>query len=219
MPKVVIKENKTWRDWLPLRQIQVQSNQRKFSKNIITSYLQSTHPAVTGYGLYVQENLIGYVFLIHAENPAQWIIDRLIIDKDYQRQGYGYDVVDQLIDMIYEFENSETVVARYNTDNDAARQLFAKLKFEEQEQLVRGRNIATLDFEFEESEDDDEDTDNDEKAKSNYQDDDTDSDIDDDYDEDHDINYEDDDDTYEDDDDDYDDIDDDIDNTDDDDDD
>jgi RimJ/RimL family protein N-acetyltransferase len=236
MPKVVLKEYKTWRDWLPLRQIQVKPNQRKFTKNIITSYLQSTHPAVTGYGVYVQENPIGYVFLIHAENPAQWIIDRMVIDKDFQRQGYGYDVVDQLIDMIYEFENSETVVARYNTDNDAARQLFVKLKFEEQEQLVRGRNIATLDFEFEESEDDDDDHEDeidndDEETEGNYQDHDTNNDIDDDYDEDHDINYEDeneddyeygddddDDDIYEDDDDDYD-IDEDIDNTDDDDDD
>lgn len=161
MPKVVLKEYKSWRDWLPLREIRVQPNQRKFTTNLITSYLQSTHPAVTGYGLYMQETLIGYVFLIHADNPAQWIIDRLTIDKDYQRQGYGYDVIDQLVDMVYDFENSETVIARYNTDNDAARQLIAKLKFEEQEQLVRGRNIATLEFEFEESEEEDDDEDDD----------------------------------------------------------
>ena len=153
MTKVVLKETQSWRDWLRLRQIQVQPEQRKFTKHVITSYLQSTHPAVTGYSLYVQENLIGYVFLIHAENPTQWIIDRLTIDKTYQRQGYGYEVVDQLIDMVYDFEDSEMVVARYDQDNEAARQLFAKLKFEEQTQLVRNRNIAILEFEFEEFED------------------------------------------------------------------
>ncbi len=162
MSKVVLKEYKTWRDWLPARNIRVHPNQRKFTSNIIISYLQSSHPAVTGYGLYVDDNLIGYVFLIHAENPVQWIIDRLIIDKEYQRQGYGYDVVDQLIDMVYDFENSEMVVARYAPDNDAARQLFAKLKFEEQEKMSRGRNIATLEFEFEEVEVDDEDIDDEE---------------------------------------------------------
>jgi len=161
MSKVVLKEYKTWRDWLPARNIHVHPNQRKFTSNIFVSYLQASHPAVTGYGLFVDDNLIGYVFLIHAENPVQWIIDRLTIDKDYQRQGYAYDVVDQLIDMVYEFDNSEMVVARYAPDNEAARQLFAKLKFEEQEKMSRGRNIATLEFEFEEVEVDEEDIDDD----------------------------------------------------------
>ena len=163
MPKVVLKEFKSWREWWASRNIQVHSNQRKYTTNVIMSYLQATHPSVTGYGLYVDETQIGYVFLIHAENPAQWIIDRLTIDKQYQRQGYGEDVVDQLIDMVYDFENSEMVIARYNTDNDVARQLFAKMKFEEQEdRIVRGRNIAVLEFEFEESEEDDEYEDDDE---------------------------------------------------------
>ena len=157
MPKVVLKEVKSWRDWLPLRNLQVKPEQRKYKTNVVISYLQATHPAVTGYGIYVEENLIGYVFLIHAENPVQWIIDRLIIDKQYQRQGYGNDVVDQLIDMVYDFENSEMVIARYDPDNEAARQLFVKWKFEEQDRIVRGRNIATLEFEFEEIEVDEED--------------------------------------------------------------
>jgi|GEM_PF-1042044 len=164
MPKVVLKEYKSWRDWLPLRNLQVHPDQRKYKTNIVISYLQATHPAVTGYGLYVGEDLIGYVFLIHAENPVQWIIDRLTIDKKYQRKGYGSDVVDQLIDMVYDFENSEMVIARYAPDNEAARKLFAKWKFEEQDRMVRGRQIATLEFEFEESEEDEdlEDDDNEE---------------------------------------------------------
>ena len=182
MSKVVLKEYKTWRDWLPARNIQVHPDQRKFTSNIIVSYLQASHPAVTGYGLFVDDNLIGYVFLIHAENPVQWIVDRLTIDKEYQRQGYGYDVVDQLIDMVYDFDNSEMVVARYDPDNDAARQLFAKLKFEEQEKMSRGRNIATLEFEFDEVEVEEDDLDDevdDDLDDDDYDDDDDDGDWDD----------------------------------------
>ena len=90
--------------------------------------------------------------LIHAENPTQWIIERLTIDREHQRQGYGYAVVDQLIDMIYGFENSEMVIARYKPENEAAQALFEKLNFVQREEMFRGRHIALLEFEFEEVE-------------------------------------------------------------------
>ena len=48
------------------------------------------------------------------------------------------------------------VIARYHPDNDDARSLFQRLKFEEREKMFRGRNIALLEFEFEELADDDE---------------------------------------------------------------
>lgn len=152
MATVELKELKTLQDWLELRHIRVKPEQRKYTSNLVISYLQARHPAVTGYRIHVGDNLIGYVLLIHADNPAQWIIERLTIDRDYQRQGYGYATTDQLIDMIYDFDNSEMVVVRYDPDNEAARELAKKLKFEEQEKLFRKRNIALLEFEFEEIE-------------------------------------------------------------------
>jgi len=157
MATVELKQLNTIQDWLELRYIRVKPEQRKFTTNLILSYLQARHPAVTGYSIHANNNLIGYVLLIHAENPVQWIIERLTIDKDYQRQGYGYATADQLIDMIYDFDNSEMVVARYDPDNEAARQLAKKLKFEEQEKLYRNRNIALLEFEFEEIEGEEDD--------------------------------------------------------------
>ena len=161
MAKVTLKELKSRSDWFPLRFIRVKPEQRRFTTNIIITYLQATHPSVTPYTIHLDDKLIGYVLLIHAENPAQWIIERLTIDKEYQRQGYGYEVADQLIDMIHEFENSEMVIARYDPDNEAARSLFAKLKFVEQEKKYRNRNLALLEFEFEEEEVEDEELDED----------------------------------------------------------
>lgn len=148
-------------DWLALRHIRVKPQQRRFVTNLVVSWLQSRHPAVTSYGIDWQGNRIGYVMLIHAENPTQWIIERLTIDGGHQRQGLGYAAADKLIDMVYNFENSEMIIARYHPDNDDARRLFQRLKFEEREEMFRGRNIALLEFEFEEqaSADEEEDTD------------------------------------------------------------
>ena len=92
--------------------------------------------------------------LIHAENPTQWIIDRLTIDRDHQGQGVGYAVADRLIDMVHGFENSEMVIARYRPENDAARSLFNKLGFKQREEMFRGRHVTLLEFEFEEDEED-----------------------------------------------------------------
>ena len=161
MNEIKLVEIRAMREILALGHIRVKPEQRRFTKNLFLTYLQTRHPAVTSYRIDVAEESIGYVMLIHAENPLQWIIDRLAISAEHQRQGYGHAVADQLIDMVHDFENSEMVIARYAPSNDDARRLFGRLKFVEQEKMFRGRHIAVLEFEFEEVEEVDEDDDDD----------------------------------------------------------
>ena len=156
MPDVKLTELTSLREFMALTAVRVKPEQRRFTRNAFITYLQTRHPAVTTYAIYLQEQLVGFVMLIHAENPTQWIIDRLTIDRDHQRQSVGYAVADQLIDMIHDFENSEMVIARYRPENDAARNLFNKLGFNEREEMFRGRHVSLLEFEFEEDEADDE---------------------------------------------------------------
>lgn len=151
MPAIELVELSSMREFLALSAVRVQPAQRRFTKHLILTYLQSRHPAVTSYAVRVAGELVGFVMLIHAENPAQWIIERLTIDRDRQRQGIGYAVADQLIDMVHGFDNSEMVIARYQPENEAARALFAKLNFVEREEMFRGRHVALLEFEFEEA--------------------------------------------------------------------
>ena len=150
MPEIELKEISAIREFLALGVLRVLPEQRRFTKNVMISYLQTRHPAVTTYVINAAGQPIGYVMLIHAENPTQWIIERLTIAAEHQRQGYGYAVADQLIDMIHDFENSEMVIARYKPDNEAARSLFTKLGFVEREEMFRGRHVSLLEFEFEE---------------------------------------------------------------------
>ena len=145
------------REFLALNVIRVKPRQRRFTKNVVLSWMQTRHPAVSFYRVDWQGTLVGYVMLIHAQQPTQWIIERLTIDVEYQRRGLGYAVADQLIDMIHGFENSEMVIARYEPENLAARKLFDKLEFKVQEELFRDRHVAVLKFEFEEEDDADSD--------------------------------------------------------------
>ncbi len=153
MPDIKLVELTSISEFLALRAIRVKPRQRRFTRNVVLTWMQTRHPAVTTYSIYHDGQLIGYVMLIHAENPTQWIIERLTIDRDYQRQGHGYAVCDRLIDMIHEFENSEMVIARYAPENIAGRKLFEKLGFVQREEMFRGRHVALLEFEFEEDED------------------------------------------------------------------
>lgn len=154
MPNFKLTEIKSLSEFLNLRHIRVEREQRRFSKNLFITFLQTRHPAVTSYRIDAEGGAIGYVMLIHAENPTQWIIERLTIDRGHQRKGYGYAIVDHLIDMVHDFENSEMVIARYEPDNEPARRLFERLNFEQQEKMFRGRHIAILEFEFEDDADD-----------------------------------------------------------------
>ncbi len=153
MANFKLTEIKSLSEFLNLRHIRVEREQRRFSKNLLLTFLQTRHPAVTSYRIDAEGEAIGYVMLIHAENPTQWIIERLTIDRDHQRRGYGYGVVDYLIDMVHDFENSEMVIARYEPDNEPAHRLFERLNFVQQEKMFRGRHIAILEFEFEDDED------------------------------------------------------------------
>ena len=147
------------RDFVALNVVRVKPRQRRFTKNVVLSWMQTRHPAVSFYRVDWQGQLVGYVMLIHASQPTQWIIERLTIDQEFQRQGLGYAVADQLIDMIHGFENSEMVIARYEPENIAARKLFDKLEFKVQDELFRDRHVAVLKFEFEDDEDEDDEDD------------------------------------------------------------
>lgn len=157
MKEIKLTEITGLRDFLALNAVQVKPRQRRFTKNVVLSWMQTRHPAVSFYRVDWQTELVGYVMLIHAQQPTQWIIERLTIDQDYQRQGLGYAVADHLIDMVHGFENSEMMIARYEPENLAARKLFAKLNFVQQEELFRDRHVAVLKFEFEDVEDDEAD--------------------------------------------------------------
>lgn len=162
-PDIKLTEITGLRDFMALTAVRVKPEQRRFTRNAFITYLQTRHPAVTTYVIQRQGQQVGFVMLIHAQNPTQWIIDRLTIDRDHQGQGVGYAVADQLIDMIHDFENSEMVIARYRPENDAARSLFNKLGFKEREEMFRGRHVSLLEFEFEDEEDEDEDADSDDQ--------------------------------------------------------
>ena len=153
-PDIKLSEITSLRDFLALNVISVKPRQRRFTKNVVLSWMQTRHPAVSFYRIDWGGTLVGYVMLIHAQEPTQWIIERLTIDQEYQRQGLGYAAADHLIDMVHGFENSEMVIARYEPENVAARKLFDKLQFVQQEELFRDRQVAVLKFEFEDDEDD-----------------------------------------------------------------
>ena len=155
MSDIELTEITGLREFWALSVIRVKPRQRRFTSNVLMNWMQSRHPAVSFYRVDKGKRLAGYVMLIHAQEPTQWIIERLTIDAEYQRQGLGYAVADQLIDMVHGFENSEMVIARYAPENVAARKLFDKLGFKVQDELFRDRHVAVLKFEFEEVEDED----------------------------------------------------------------
>ena len=92
-------------DFLELRHIRVTREQRRFAKNLLLTFMQTRHPAVTTYRIDMGDEAIGYFMLIHAENPVQWIIERLTIDQDHQRKGHGHAIV--LLEFEFEEDDDE----------------------------------------------------------------------------------------------------------------
>jgi len=85
MPTFKLIEIRSLSEFLNLRHIRVEREQRRFSKNLIVTFLQTRHPSVTPYRVDAEAEAIAYVMLISAENPTTWTIARLTIARIDQR--------------------------------------------------------------------------------------------------------------------------------------
>jgi diamine N-acetyltransferase len=91
-----------------------------------------------------QDQLVGYALFGHDIFTDKWKIFRIMIDKSYQRQGYGESAMREMIRQIAAEPEGREILICYQNDNQVARRLYAKLGFVEQEIDENGKVAALL---------------------------------------------------------------------------
>lgn len=95
--------------------------------------------------IYNEENqLIGYALFGRDIVTHRWKIFRIMIDKLYQRKGYGEGAMREIIEQVSKEADGQEILICYQDRNEGARRLYAKLGFVEQEIDGDGKVTARL---------------------------------------------------------------------------
>lgn len=81
------------------------------------------------YAVYDEKTVVGFLLLDKDVEDRQFLIWRLIIDQHYQGQGYGTQVVQEVIRQARLAVGIEKVVADYRDGNDVMQALLESVGF------------------------------------------------------------------------------------------
>ena len=76
--------------------------------------------------------LVGYALFGRDVIADKWKIFRIMVDKFHQRKGYGESAMRVIIEQISKEPGGNEILINYQDNNQAARMLYAKLGFVEQ---------------------------------------------------------------------------------------
>lgn len=113
-----------------VRQIQVKENQKSFIETVDECLEEAAmYEQWCPVAIYHGETLVGFaMYGAFGEKPDTWI-DRIIIDKKYQGQGFGKLAMNELIKTVMTKYSVSKVYLSFVEDNNVARKLYENIGF------------------------------------------------------------------------------------------
>ncbi|MCR1842606.1 GNAT family N-acetyltransferase [Murimonas intestini] len=109
--------------------------QEKYVSNPIRSLAQAYvyYSQCTPFGIYVEDKMVGYVMVIYDYDEEVYNIWHMMIDKEFQGNGYGKGALKEVLRYISSkpFGQSQTVFITCNPENTIAYGLYRQLGFME----------------------------------------------------------------------------------------
>ena len=93
-----------------------------------------------------EHQLVGYALFGRDIFTHRWKIFRIMIDKFHQRKGYGEGAMREIIKRISKETDGHEILICYQDQNEAARRLYTKLGFIEQEIDAESKATALLEL-------------------------------------------------------------------------
>ena len=114
-------------------QLEMAQGQEAFVSHPIRSLAQAYvyYHQCTPFGIYAGGSMVGYVMVIYDHDTGEYNLWHLMIDKRYQRQGYGKQAVLACLDYICQkpFGPGTTVLLTCHEENSVALTLYKSLGF------------------------------------------------------------------------------------------
>ena len=129
-------------------ELEVDENQDFVVDNVYSIAESKVDPSMIPLAIYNDTNLVG--FLMYGINPDPddnnyWII-RLMVDKKFQKNGYGKKAVELLIDRIKEDKNYSKIMVSTDPENVVAINLYKKLGFKTTGNIIDEEEVFELNY-------------------------------------------------------------------------
>lgn len=82
------------------------------------------------FAVYADNTIVGFIMLGYYENRKQYTLWKFLIDKKYQRKGYGKDALKQGIDYLVEKFDVKEIYTGVALGNEIAKHLYSSIGFE-----------------------------------------------------------------------------------------
>src|SRR5699024_3139154 len=108
-----------------VRKIKVKENQQSFIETVDECLEEAAiYKQWCPVAIYYDNHIVGFaIYGAFGENPDAWI-DRIIINENYQGQGFGKLAMKELIKIVTEKYKISTVYLSFVEDNKVARKLY-----------------------------------------------------------------------------------------------
>lgn len=97
-------------------------------------------------GIYLGDKPVGFVMLYADEEKPEYFLWRLMIDKEHQHQGYGYQAMEQVIEHVKTLPGAVEFKTSYVPGEGNPSPFYYKLGFEETGEVLEGENVLCLSF-------------------------------------------------------------------------
>jgi len=136
----------TAKNWKACIALELAPDQQHFLPANLYSIAEAQfYEAARSLAIYNAEHqIVGYVLFGKDVFTTKWKIFRLMIDKSHQGKGYGESAMREIIAWITHESDGNEILICYQNTNQAARRLYAKLGFVEQEIDSTGKVTASL---------------------------------------------------------------------------
>ncbi len=111
-------------------------------KSLAEAWLE---PSFEPFGVYHDDELVGYTMYGYEDPPGRWWVVRLMIDERFQHRGYGRAAMQLLIPLMIERHRMSRIVTSYAPGNDVAGGLYRSLGFQDTGQMEDGEHLVVLD--------------------------------------------------------------------------
>ena len=131
----------TQENWREVAHLEVAEDQREFVAPNIQSLAEAAYePGLTPAAIYADETLVGFTLYTHEPFQGEWIftetpyqgelgIVRIMVDKQYQGQGYGRQAMQALIERMRQLPGGQAIILNFEPPNVNARRLYESLGF------------------------------------------------------------------------------------------
>lgn len=122
-------------NWRKAYKLQVTEEQKQFvgpnPYSIIESLFEADH--LFSAAAYDDDQMVGFAMYGFEDTPSprRYWINRLMVDSNHQKKGYGRAIIQQLIDNLKQQPGCDAIYISFVPENTVARNLYISMGFED----------------------------------------------------------------------------------------